>query len=123
MIGNIYKITDIINNKVYIGQTKRDIMRRYSDHISHAFTSKRPNDLSCSLYIAMRKYGIQNFVPELIETIEGSPKEIDKRRKNGFPTMILLIQKKVIIRTREGTKYRKHVGKLPKSICLRQEIS
>lgn len=25
MIGNIYKITDIINNKVYIGQTKRDI--------------------------------------------------------------------------------------------------
>ena len=81
MIGNIYKITDIINNKVYIGQTKRDIMRRYSDHISHAFTSKRPNDLSCSLYIAMRKYGIQNFVPELIETIEGSPKEIDKKEK------------------------------------------
>lgn len=40
MIGNIYKITDIINNKVYIGQTKRDIMRRYSDHISHAFTEK-----------------------------------------------------------------------------------
>lgn len=81
MIENIYKITDIINNKVYIGQTKRDIMRRYSDHISHAFTSKRPNDLSCSLYIAMRKYGIQNFVPELIETIEGSPKEIDKKEK------------------------------------------
>lgn len=83
MIGNIYKITDIINNKVYIGQTKRDIMRRYSDHISHAFTSKRLNDLSCSLYIAMRKYGIQNFIPELIETIEGNPKEIDKRKKKG----------------------------------------
>ena len=29
----------------------------------------------------MRKYGIQNFVPELIETIEGSPKEIDKKEK------------------------------------------
>lgn len=28
MIGNIYKITDIINNKVYIGQTKRDIIKR-----------------------------------------------------------------------------------------------
>ena len=79
MIGNIYKITDITNNKVYIGKTKRDIMKRYSDHISHAFVSKRPNDLSCTLYIAMREHGIQNFIPELLETVEGTPKEIDEK--------------------------------------------
>lgn len=81
MTGNIYKITDITNNKVYIGQTKRDIMRRYSDHISHAFVSKRPNDLSCELYIAMREHGIQNFIPELIETVEGTPKDIDDKER------------------------------------------
>lgn len=39
MIGNIYKITDIINNKVYIGQTKRDIMRRYSDIYIESYIS------------------------------------------------------------------------------------
>lgn len=81
MIGNIYKITDITNNKVYIGQTKREIMKRYSDHISHAFVSKRPNDLSCALYIAMREHGVQNFIPELLETIDGNPKEIDEKER------------------------------------------
>ena len=34
MTSNIYKITDLTNNKVYVGQTKRDIMKRYSEHIS-----------------------------------------------------------------------------------------
>lgn len=81
MTSNIYKITDVTNNKVYIGQTKRDIMKRYSDHISHAFTSKRPNDLSCTLYIAMRTNGIQNFIPELLETVEGTAKKIDTKEQ------------------------------------------
>lgn len=81
MTSNIYKITDLTNNKVYIGQTKRDIMKRYSEHISHAFVSKRPNDLSCSLYIAMREHGIQNFIPELLEVVYGSQKEIDVKEQ------------------------------------------
>lgn len=77
MTSNIYKITDLTNNKVYVGQTKRDIMKRYSEHISRAFVSKRPNDLSCLLYIAMREHGIQNFIPELLEVVVGSQKEVD----------------------------------------------
>lgn len=79
MTSNIYKITDLTNGKVYIGQTTQDVMRRYSNHITHAFTSKRKNDIACALYIAMRNHGIQNFVPELLETVEGTSKEVDAK--------------------------------------------
>ena len=39
----IYKITDRTNNKIYIGQTKRDIYKRFGDHLSRV-NSKRKND-------------------------------------------------------------------------------
>lgn len=33
-MSRIYKITDRTNNKVYIGQTKRDIYKRFAEHIN-----------------------------------------------------------------------------------------
>lgn len=65
----IYKITDKTNNKIYIGQTKRDIYRRFGEHLSRV-NSKRKNDKFCSLYIAMANHGRENFYVELIEEIE-----------------------------------------------------
>lgn len=67
---NIYKITDNTNNKIYIGQTTRDIKKRLSDHKSRSIRSTRPNDLNCILYQAMRQHGVDNFTIELIETVE-----------------------------------------------------
>lgn len=67
---NIYKITDNTNNKIYIGQTTRDIKKRLSDHKSRSIKSTRPNDLNCVLYQAMRQHGVDNFTIELIETVE-----------------------------------------------------
>lgn len=66
---NIYKITDRINGKIYIGQTKRNIYRRFADHTSR-INSNRKNDLSCSLYIAMKNHEIKNFYIELIEEVD-----------------------------------------------------
>lgn len=71
MIG-IYKITNMINNKVYIGQAQ-DIKRRWKEH---RFSSKQGSTV---LYLAMRKYGIENFSFEIIEECsmeEMSEKEI-----------------------------------------------
>ena len=38
MTSNIYMITDRTNNKVYVGQTKRDIYKRFAEHIYRALS-------------------------------------------------------------------------------------
>lgn len=65
-IGYIYKITNKINGKVYIGQTRKSIKQRWNEHKKTAFTkSGRTSDYP--LYRAFRKYGIENFKIEEIE--------------------------------------------------------
>lgn len=77
----IYKIIDRTNNKIYIGQTKRDIYKRFGDHLSKV-NSKRKNDRVCSLYIAMYNHGRENFYIELLEEIDSNDRKIaDEREK------------------------------------------
>jgi len=64
MIG-IYKITNQINNKSYIGQSK-DIKKRLNKHKSTCFNPS-DNHYEYPLYRAIRKYGIENFTVEVIE--------------------------------------------------------
>lgn len=73
----IYKITNLINNKIYIGQSM-DIHRRWRAHKSSAFNE------NCSiqdypLYRAFRKYGIENFSFEILE--ECLSTELDEKEK------------------------------------------
>lgn len=63
MIG-IYKITNQINGKVYIGQAQ-DVMKRWEEHKK---MSKYNN--SKILYKAFKKYGIENFSFEVLEECE-----------------------------------------------------
>lgn len=62
MSCGIYKITNNINNKIYIGKAF-DIQRRWSEH---KVAINNPNK-QYHLYRAMRKYGIENFSMEIIE--------------------------------------------------------
>lgn len=60
----IYKITNLINGKPYIGKTLSTIEERWKEHCRDARKErceKRP------LYSAMNKYGIENFKVEQIE--------------------------------------------------------
>lgn len=61
----IYKITNLINNKVYIGQTVRPLQRRWNQHIIDAQNHKNEKN---HFHSAIRKYGKQNFKAEVIET-------------------------------------------------------
>lgn len=54
----IYKITNIVNRKMYIGQSI-DMEQRWKEHIIHHRTGNQ------ILYKAMRKYGIENFKFEI----------------------------------------------------------
>jgi len=60
-IYSIYKITNKINQKVYIGQTIQSLCQRWREH-----TSKKSHCVK--LVSAMKKYGKHNFSIELIET-------------------------------------------------------
>lgn len=66
----IYKITNQINGKVYIGQSVR-IKQRWSQHCAESTKG------TTLLYQAMRKYGIKNFSFEVIE--ECLPEQLNER--------------------------------------------
>ena len=67
MNGYIYKITNLVNNKIYIGQTINNVKYRWSAHCSSA---SRCRALSAS--IAM--YGKDNFKVETLKVIEAPDK-------------------------------------------------
>lgn len=71
----IYKITNQINGKSYIGKTVNTIQERWKEHCrdySKERCEKRP------LYIAINKYGLENFI---IEQVEECPETILNERE------------------------------------------
>lgn len=60
----IYVITNLINQKQYIGKTTKTIEQRWKTHIAD---SKRDNIKNRPLYKAFAKYGINNFVIQELE--------------------------------------------------------
>lgn len=71
-MGYIYKITNTINNKCYIGKTERTIQARWADH-----KKSMKKLIHLPLYAALNKYGIDNFTIEELEQCENSV--IDER--------------------------------------------
>lgn len=76
MVG-IYKITNIVNNQSYIGQSIH-IEARWQEHIRRAINEKNPTK---KLYIAMREYGIDQFVFEVLEECALDQQVLDEREK------------------------------------------
>lgn len=62
MVSGIYKIENLINHKVYIGQSK-DVFERWNQHVK---MSKREN-VNTHLYYSMKHYGVDNFSFELLK--------------------------------------------------------
>ena len=87
----IYKITNDINNKIYIGKTNFSIEKRWKEHLK---TYKRESIEKRPLYNAMNKYGIEHFHIEQIEETD-NPEEREKywieyygSFKNGYNATI-----------------------------------
>lgn len=88
MTSCIYKITNIVNGKIYIGKTDNPTRRWYK----HKLESKKY--LNRYLYRAMNKYGLENFTFEIIhENIPNSEidsyeikyiKELNSKAPNGY---------------------------------------
>jgi len=71
-MGYIYKITNKINNKIYIGYTTQKLNVRYSQHLTSAFRKKSKTAISS----AIRKYGKDNFILDIIEKTNVCKKEL-----------------------------------------------
>lgn len=61
----IYKVTNLVNNKIYIGKTILGLNRRMRAHYHEA--EKRSYKMV--FHDALRKYGKDNFVWEILDTV------------------------------------------------------
>lgn len=75
-MGYIYKIQNLINNHVYIGQTVKSYEKRFQQHKNNY---DKPYFSQLTLYKAFKKYGLENFSFEPIEEIENE--KLDEREK------------------------------------------
>ena len=75
-MGYIYKITNTINNKVYIGQTVKTVQKRFTQHKNN---SNKKYLSQIVLYKAFNKQGIENIKCEEIEEVSNN--KIDEREK------------------------------------------
>ena len=61
----IYKATNLINGKCYIGKTiSKDFVKYWFNHLKEAFKSEK---IKRVFHNAIRKYGPENFMFEVLE--------------------------------------------------------
>ena len=72
----IYKITNIQNDKIYIGQSIRPIEQRFKRHINDAINNK----LDTHFARAIREYGPESFKLEQIDSAE-TQDELNKKEQ------------------------------------------
>ena len=70
-MGKIYKISNDINDNLYIGQTVYSLQRRFTGHI-YASITPHHKDGNDPIHRAIRKYGAEHFQIELIEECPNS---------------------------------------------------
>ena len=115
----IYKITNKKNGKIYIGQTIRDLEVRFKQHCRSG----------CYLYKAIKKYGVESFDKEIIDTAT-TREELDEKETywikklnsiypNGYNLTYGGIHYEVSEETRE--KHKQYRGE--KSACFGKPLS
>lgn len=75
-MGYIYKIQNLINGNVYIGQTIKPVEKRFQQHRNNY---NKPYFSQLILYKAFNKYGLDNFSFETLEKIDND--KLDEREK------------------------------------------
>ena len=68
----IYKITNLINGKMYVGKTTKTIQQRFKEHCQD---SKKERLSHRPLYSDMKEYGCENFSIELLEEDNSNPEQ------------------------------------------------
>lgn len=72
-IYSVYKITNNVNNKIYIGYTSQSVRRRFKKHLSDAYLTMR----CAHLHKAIRKYGPDSFRVETLHVFADQQSAFD----------------------------------------------
>lgn len=73
VVSGIYKFTNKINNKCYIGQAQ-NLKVRVQGHINNSRLNKRNKHFYCSI----QKHGIENFEVEILQEGKFTKQELDQ---------------------------------------------
>ena len=92
--GYIYKIINKTNNKIYIGQTRQTINRRWSQHI----TNSKLEQSHSILDQAIKKYGNDNFIIDCI-------KKVTVDTKQELIDLLNVYEKEYIEKYKASTKF------------------
>ena len=76
--GYIYKVTNNINGKLYIGQTRWNISDRWAGHKHDAMR----RNYNTAFAKAIRKYGAENFKVEVVEKIKENDLDLLNNKLN-----------------------------------------
>lgn len=74
-MGYIYKVTNTVNGKAYVGQTRRTIEQRWKQHVYNSFNEAPYN--KGPFHCAIKKYGVDAFIVEELE--ECKNEDLDER--------------------------------------------
>lgn len=72
----VYKITNTINQKIYIGITTRSLSQRWAEHCKEARSNSQK-----AIHRAIRKYHVENFQKEIIDNSSQSLEELFLKEK------------------------------------------
>lgn len=81
----VYKITNSVNGKMYVGLTKNSIEKRFYKHVWDAFSKKDGGSCVC-IANAIVKYGKENFKIELVQEYQ-SFEDLSKGEKYWINTL------------------------------------
>ena len=84
--GKIYKIENKKNGLIYVGCTVSSLEKRFHEHLYRCFKT----DYKSKLYNSIKKYGVENFVIELVE--ECDLNVIYETEKNTLKNLIRIIR-------------------------------
>lgn len=85
MYGIIYRIKNLINGKVYFGQTTGSLIKRLKNHKIHSQILKYQKAMV--LYQAIQKYGIENFKMEKVKNC------LSKKDLDNWETFFIMMGK------------------------------
>lgn len=83
--GHVYKITNTVNGKVYVGQTKTSLNKRFTSHKCESKKERYTN----KFYEEMRELGTENFKIESLS-------EIKTKTRDELSNMLNILEKEYI---------------------------
>ena len=99
--GEIYAIRNLINGKIYVGQTTRGVQCRWRAHIKGLGSDRTYPGLKG----ALKKYGVENFSVEVIDTA-ASYEELDSKECAWIGTLDSMVPNGYNLK--EGGKHAPH---------------